>query len=77
MDVLRETLMYATDPVVICMKQFTPHEQYECIRMMSESKAPIRVCTHESTSEWVLKVLQSLQVTFVQCWVQEPAEIPL
>lgn len=71
MDVIREHLIYKNDPLTICMAKLTPQEQYECIRILLESKTPVKICTHESTNECITKLLKELPVQFVQCWVTE------
>lgn len=72
MDIIREHLMYKNDPLTICMSKLTPQEQYECVRIVLESKTTnISICTHESTSECIMQILKKLPVQFVQCWTQE------
>ena len=72
MDVIREHLMYKNTPLTICMSKLTPQEQYECIRIVLESKTTsISICTHDCTNECIMKILKELPVQFVQCWVQE------
>ncbi len=64
--------MYKNDPLTICMAKLTPQEQYECIRIVLESKSTsISICTHDSTNECIMKILKELPVQFVQCWCQE------
>ena len=73
MDVIREHLMYKNDPLVICMAQLTPQEQYECIRIVLESKTnKISICTHDIQNEYIMRVLKELPVEFVQCWITVP-----
>lgn len=71
MDVIREHLMYKNTPLLICMRKLSPQEQYECIRVLLESKTPIKVCTHDTTNECIMRLLKELQVEFVQCWREE------
>lgn len=71
MDVIREHLMYKNTPLTICMAKLTPQEQYECIRVLLESKTPVSICTHEATNECINLILKKLEVRFVQCWKQE------
>lgn len=68
MDTIREKLMYKDVPVLICMKQLTILEQYECVRyLLGMRKNEVRVCTHDSTPPDVVKLLQKLEIPFVQC----------
>lgn len=71
MDVIREHLMYKNNPLMICMAQLTPQEQYECIRILLESKTPVKICTHDLTNDCIMRILKELPVDFVQCWKQE------
>ena len=71
MDVIREHLMYKNTPLVICMSKLTPQEQYECIRILLESKTPVKLCLHDSSNQHVIQILKELEVKFVQCWAEE------
>lgn len=77
MDVIREHLMYKNTPLTICMSKLTPQEQYECIRIILESKSRVKVCTHESTNEYITALLRELEIQFVQCWTEEILTEPL
>ena len=68
MDTIREKLMYKDVPVLICMKELLPLEQYECVRMLLGMRQNnVSICTHDSTPQEVVKLLQKLEVRFVQC----------
>ncbi len=71
MDVIREHLMYKNTPLLICMSKLTPQEQYECIRVLLESKTPVKICTHDNTNQLITVALKELPVKFVQCWAEE------
>lgn len=75
MDVIREHLVYKNVPLTICMKQLKPIEQYEVIRLLLASKSKnIKICTHESTNDYITKLLKELPVEFVQCFVEQERE---
>lgn len=71
MDAIREHLTYKNTPMTICMGKLTPQEQYECIRILLESKTTVRICTHDTANEYIMRILKELPVSFVQCWRQE------
>ena len=77
MDAIREHLTYKNTPFVICMGKLTPQEQYECIRIILESKSPVKICTHDATNECVTLLLKELPVQFVQCWAEEEVLVPV
>lgn len=63
--------MYKDVPITICMKNLKPVEQYECIRMILATRIDcVSVCTHEATLPQVEKLLQKLEVRFVQCFAE-------
>ena len=69
MDLIREHLMYKDIPIMICMKTLKPVEQYECIRILLATRTKdVSICTHEATLPQVEKLLQKLEVPFVQCF---------
>lgn len=68
MNTIREKLMYKDVPVLICMKELSSLEQYECVRMLlGMRQTNVSVCTHEATPSDLVKILQKLEVPFVQC----------
>ena len=68
MDIIREHLMYKNHPLEICMKQLTPQEQYEFVRIVLESKTEtIFVCKHGSTNSYIDMLLEKLNVKFKDC----------
>ena len=69
MDVIREHLMYKNHPLEICMKQLTPQEQYEFVRIVLESKTEtIIVCKHGSTNLYIDMLLEKLTVQLKDCF---------
>jgi len=71
MELIREHLMYKDVPITICMKNLKPLEQYECIRMILATRtADVSICTHEATAPQVEKLLQKLELQFVQCFAE-------
>jgi hypothetical protein len=61
--------MYKDVPVTICMRGLKHVEQYECIRILLATRTKdISICTHEATLPQVEKLLQKLEVQFVQCF---------
>lgn len=71
MDVIREHLMYKNTPITICLAKLTPQEQYEVVRILLGNNRNVKICTHETTNEFILKVLKELPVQFIQCWIEE------
>jgi len=71
MDVIREHLMYKNSPLLICMKNLNPQEQYECIRIFLESsKDNVTVCCHGSTNQFINILLKKLKMGQVDCSLQ-------
>lgn len=71
MDLIREHLMYNDVPITICMNKLKPIEQYECIRMILATRTSnVSICTHESVTPQVEKLLQKLDLEFVQCFAE-------
>ena len=80
MEIIREHLIYKDVPITICMKQLKPVEQYEVIRILLATRTKnVKICTHESTNDYITELLKKLPVEFVQCFVEEsqPLLIPL
>jgi hypothetical protein len=74
MDLIREHLIYKEVPVTICMRELKPIEQYEVIRCLLATRTKdVSICTHESTNEFIEKLLKDLPVKFVQCF--RPVEL--
>lgn len=71
MDEIRQHLTYRNTPLTICMAKLTSQEQYEVIRILLESKTPVKICTHEAISVYMTQVLAELPIKFVQCWKEE------
>lgn len=72
MDEIRQHLTYKNTPITICLGKLTTQEQYELIRILFESKTPVKICTHEITNVCILDVLKKLNLEFVQCWGEFP-----
>ena len=69
MEVIREYLMYKDVPITICMKQLTPIEHYEVVRLILASNSKnVSICTHESTNSYIEGLLKKLPIKFVQCF---------
>jgi hypothetical protein len=69
MDVIREHLMYKNSPITVCMKDLSPQEHYEIIRIILESeKDNVTICKHEFVSPYIEILLSKLKVKFVECW---------
>jgi len=80
MEIIREHLIYKDVPITICMKELKPVEQYEVIRILLATRTKnVKICTHESTNDYITELLKKLPVEFVQCFVEEsqPLLIPL
>lgn len=51
------------------MKHLKPIEQYEVIRILLATRTKeVKICTHESTNEYITELLKKLPVEFVQCF---------
>ena len=71
MDLIREHLIYSDVPITICMKTLKPQEQYELIRLLLATRTKdVFICTHESTNEYIDKLLKKLDVSFTQCYLE-------
>jgi hypothetical protein len=76
MDILREKLIYNTNSVHICMKDFSKQDHYEIIRLLLATRTKdVCVCTHESTNTYVESLLKQLTIKFYQCFQSEKLEI--
>ncbi len=77
MEVIKEHLIYKDVPILICMKDLKPIEQYEVIRILLATRTKdVSICTHESTNNYIDTLLKELPVTFIQCF-QEMVLLPL
>ena len=75
MEIIREHLMYKNTSLTICMAKISPQEQYEVVRILLESKAKnVSICTHEATNVYIDTLLKKLNITFCQCWKEEPIQ---
>ena len=76
MEVLREKLLYNTNKVHICMRDFSKQEHYEIIRLLLATRTKdVSICTHEATNSYVDSILKDLNVTFYRCFEPESLEI--
>jgi hypothetical protein len=71
MEALREQLVYKEGKVIICMKELKPVEQYEVIRLLLATRTKdVLVCTHDSTNEYINKLIQKLNLDTSVCTTQ-------
>jgi hypothetical protein len=78
MDLIREHLMYKDIPITICMKELKPIEQYEVIRILLATRTKeVKICTHDSTNNYITELLKKLPVQFVQCFAEEQLQVLL
>lgn len=76
MDVLREKLLYNTNKVQVCMKEFTKQEHYEIVRLLLATRTKdVCICTHEATNRFVDSVLKDLNISFYQCFHADTLEV--
>jgi hypothetical protein len=68
MEAIREQLVYKEGKVLICMKELKPAEQYEVIRLLLATRTKdVLICTHDSTNEYITKLIQKLQLNTTVC----------
>jgi hypothetical protein len=72
MDVIREHLMYKNSHLIICMKDLTSQEQYECIRIILERQSSVSICKHDSTNQYMDILISKLQLALASCLVVQP-----
>jgi hypothetical protein len=78
MDLIREHLMYKDIPITICMKELKPIEQYEVIRILLATRTKeVKICTHDSTNNYITELLKKLPVQFVQCFAEDQLQVLL
>lgn len=71
MDLIREHLIYSEVPITICLKTIKPQEQYELIRLLLATRTKnVFICTHDSTNDYIDKLLKNLDVKFTQCHLE-------
>jgi hypothetical protein len=71
MELIREHLVYKDVPLTICMKELKSVEQYECIRLLLATRTKdVSVCTHQSTTPQIERLLQKIKVQFLECCSQ-------
>lgn len=72
MEVIKEHLIYKDVPILICMKNLKPLEQYEVIRILLATRTKdVSICRHESTNNYIDKLLEKIPVTFTHCSQQK------
>jgi hypothetical protein len=70
--------MYKDIPITICMKELKPIEQYEVIRILLATRTKeVKICTHDSTNNYITELLKKLPVQFVQCFAEEQLQVLL
>lgn len=75
MEAIREQLVYKDGKVHICMKELKPVEQYEVIRLLIATRTKdVLICTHESVNEYILKLIEKLQLNITPCEVSTIAK---
>ena len=68
MEAIREQLVYKDGKVHICMKELKPVEQYEIIRLLIATRTKdVLICTHDSVNEYILKLIEKLQLNITPC----------
>jgi hypothetical protein len=68
METIREKLLYKQNKVHICMRNLSPKEQYECIRLLLATRTnDVFVCTHEATNSYIDLILKKLAIGFYKC----------
>jgi hypothetical protein len=68
MEAIREQLVYKEGKVTICMKELKPVEQYEVIRLLLATRTKdVLICSHDSTNEYINKLLLKLQLEMTTC----------
>ena len=72
MDVIREHLMYKNSHLIICMRELTSQEQYECIRIILERKADVSICKHNATNQYMDILIAKLNLGLASCLVVQP-----
>ena len=76
MDVLREKLLYNSNKIHVCMKDFKKEEHYEIIRLLLATRTKdVCICTHESTNSYIDSLLKDLKIKFYQCFQPESLEV--
>lgn len=71
MEEIRQHLAYKNTPLSICLGKLTQQEQYEVVRIVLESKSPVKLCTHDSVNEYIIQLVKQLPVEFIQCWKED------
>ena len=75
MEAIREQLVYKDGKVHICMKELKPVEQYEVIRLLIATRTKdVLICTHDSVNEYILKLIEKLQLNITPCEISTIAK---
>jgi hypothetical protein len=60
------------------MKELKPIEQYEVIRILLATRTKeVKICTHDSTNNYITELLKKLPVQFVQCFAEDQLQVLL
>lgn len=52
------------------MRNLTPKEQYECIRLLLATRTKdVYICTHEATNSYIDSILKQMKISFYQCFI--------
>ena len=68
METIREQLLYKQNKVNICMRNLSPKEQYECIRLLLATRTKdVKICKHTNTNKYIDKLLSIIDATIINC----------
>jgi hypothetical protein len=55
------------------MKDFTPTEQYEIVRLLlAHTRKKVSICTHDLTSPYMNEILRDIPIQITQCHLKLP-----
>jgi hypothetical protein len=67
MDILRESLMYKTNTLHVCLSELTRQEQYEFVRLLLATRTTgVSLCDCQP-NQYVLRVLSLLGIPRTRC----------
>jgi hypothetical protein len=67
MDIIRESLIYKKNTLLVCMKTLTRQEQYEFVRLVMATRTEgVEICDCE-VNQYVLRVLRLLGMERKKC----------
>ena len=68
MESIREQLLYKQNKVHICMRDLSPKEHYEFIRLLLPTRTKdVFICTHDATSNYIDSILKTLSISSYKC----------